>query len=293
MTENRPLRVVHDRIEIRGIVVPTVVGVLDHERTAAQPIRIDLDLHVDTHEAGVSDDLADTADYGDVVERVADVVREAKDVLLERLAARIADHVLEIRRVEAVDVTVTKLRPPIPEVVDTTGIRISRRRTEPVSTTSNEAIVALGSNLGDRESYLRLAVRSLPGVRAMSRVFETDPVGGPDGQGAFLNMVVVLDTDLDPYALLRRCRRIEAEAYRQRVVHWGPRTLDVDLLFYGDVRIDDPALTVPHPRYAERRFVLAPLSDVAPERCPEGWDERLPPEGVNPRGPLDLGDDRA
>lgn len=293
MTENHPQRAMHDRIEIRGIVVPTVVGALDHERTAAQPIRIDLDLHVDTHEAGVSDDLSDTADYGDVVERVADVVREAKDVLLERLAGRIADCVLDIRRVEAVDVTVTKLRPPIPEVVDTTGIRITRRRTEPVAAASNEAIVALGSNLGDRESYLRFAVRSLPGVRAMSRVFETDPVGGPDGQGAFLNMVVVLDTDLDPYALLRRCRRIEAEAYRQRVVRWGPRTLDVDLLFYGDVRIDDPALTVPHPRYAERRFVLAPLSDVAPERCPPGWDERLPPEGVHPRGPLDLGDDRA
>jgi dihydroneopterin aldolase/2-amino-4-hydroxy-6-hydroxymethyldihydropteridine diphosphokinase len=293
MNENRPLRAVHDRIEIRGIVVPTVVGVLDHERTSAQPIRVDLDLHVDTHEAGVSDDLADTADYGDVVERVAEVVREAKDVLLERLAGRIADHVLEIRRAEAVDVTVTKLRPPIPEVVDTTGVRITRRRTEPVATGSHEAIVALGSNLGDRESYLRLAVRSLPGVRSMSQVFETDPIGGHGGQGAFLNMVVVLDTDLDPYALLRRCRRIEAEAYRQRVVHWGPRTLDVDLLFYGDVRIDDPALTLPHPRYAERRFVLAPLTEVAPERCPADWDERLPPDGVYPRGPLDLGDDRA
>ena len=74
---------------------------------------------------------------------------------------------------------------------------------------------------------------------------------------------------------------------RQRTVRWGARTLDVDLLFYDDVNIDDPELTVPHPGYAERRFVLAPLAEVAPERVPEGWDERLPPSGVYPRGPLE------
>ncbi len=150
------------------------------------------------------------------------------------------------------------------------------------------AIIALGSSLGDREGYLRLAVTSLPGVQAMSQVFETDPVGGPNGQDTYLNMVVTLETSLDPYALLRRCRSIEGEALRQRVVHWGPRTLDIDVLFYDDIRIDDPHLTIPHPRYAERRFVLAPLAEVAPERCPTGWDETLPPDGVYPRGPLSL-----
>jgi 2-amino-4-hydroxy-6-hydroxymethyldihydropteridine diphosphokinase len=117
-------------------------------------------------------------------------------------------------------------------------------------------------------------------------VYETDPVGGPGGQGPFLNMVVVLETILDPYALLRRCRQIEALASRQRTVYWGPRTLDIDVLFYDDIRIEDELLTIPHPRLHQRRFVLAPLQDVAPERCPEGWDDTLPPEGVHCRGPL-------
>ncbi len=277
-----------DRIDIDGLVVMTLVGALPHERELAQPIRLDLSLHVDLHDAGRSDELGDTVNYGEVSERVADVVREAKDVLLERLADRVAEVLVGFDRVEAADVTVTKVRPPIPEHVETTSVRVTRRRADFDTNprTSHTAIVALGSNLGDREDYLRGAVDRLGDVVAMSQVYETAPVGGPDGQGAFLNMVVVVHTPLDPFAFIRRCQQIESEALRQRVVHWGPRTLDVDLLFYDDVRIDSPELKVPHPRFAERRFVLAPLSEVAPERCPPDWDERLPPDDVQPIGPL-------
>src|SRR5690606_20499486 len=100
------------------------------------------------------------------------------------------------------------------------------------------AIVALGSNLGDREHYLRYAVSRLGEIVRSSQVFETDPVGGPGGQGAYLNMIVAVRTWLDPYGFIRRCQQIESEAMRQRVVRWGPRTLDVDLLFYDDVTID-------------------------------------------------------
>lgn len=149
------------------------------------------------------------------------------------------------------------------------------------------AIVALGSNLGDRAGYLRGAVaRFGTEVVAQSRVFETAPIGGPDGQGPYLNMVVVLETR-STRSLLRRCQLIESGALRQRVVHWGPRTLDVDLLFYDDVRIDSPSLKVPHPMFDQRRFVLTPLSDVAPERCPADWDTTLPPDPVTPIGVLD------
>jgi dihydroneopterin aldolase/2-amino-4-hydroxy-6-hydroxymethyldihydropteridine diphosphokinase len=279
-----------DKVEIRGLIVTTVVGVLPHERTTAQPIRIDLDLHVDLRDAGRTDDLLDTADYGDVAQRVADIVRESKDTLLERLADRVAEMLVAINRVEAVDVTVTKLRPPIPEQLDSTAVRIhrSRRDYNVIPREQHLAIIALGSSLGDREAYLRLAVNSFEDVLGMSQVFETDPVGGPDDQGAYLNMVIAVQTALDPYALLRRCLQIEASAYRQRVVHWGPRTLDLDLLFYDDVCIDDPQLTIPHPRLTERRFVLAPLQEVSPERCPTDWDTTLPSGGVYPRGPLQL-----
>ena len=273
---------------IDDLRVLTVIGALPHEREAPQPVRIDLALSVDLHDAGRSDELADTVNYGLVCERVADMVRESKDVLLERLAGKVADVVLEFDLVEQVEVTLTKLRPPIAEAVGTTAVRIVRSRAEAAAPplVSHCAIVALGSNLGDREGYLRFAVGELGNVIAMSQVFETEPVGGPDGQGAYLNMVVEVETTLDPFAFLRRCQRIEANALRQRIVHWGPRTLDVDLLFYDDMTIDSGDLKVPHPRIFERRFVLAPLSEVAPERCPVGWETALPPMEVMPRGPL-------
>lgn len=117
-----------DRIEIRGLVVTTVVGVLPHERTIAQPVRIDLDLFVNLRDAGRTDELTDTANYGTVAERVAKVVRESKDVLLERLADRVAKVVIAIDRIEAVEVTVTKLRPPVPEQLESTGVHIRRHR---------------------------------------------------------------------------------------------------------------------------------------------------------------------
>lgn len=148
------------------------------------------------------------------------------------------------------------------------------------------AIVALGSNLGARAQHLDFALRQLAPLIAVSQVFETDPVGGPAQQGAFLNLVASLDTTLDAFAFLRRCLAIEAAAGRTRDVRWGPRTLDIDVLLFGDSHLCGPELTLPHPRMHERRFVLAPLFEVAPEHCPSGWRETLPALGVYPRGPL-------
>ena len=142
----------------------------------------------------------------------------------------------------------------------------------------SSAYLALGSNLGDRLAHLQLGVDALvmaDGVEvlALSRVYETAPVGGPE-QGPFLNAVVSVATTLDPYALLALAQRIERDAARVREERWGPRTLDVDVLLYDDVRLDDPALTVPHPRMWERGFVLAPLRDVAPDLVAAGatWE---------------------
>lgn len=277
-----------DRIVINGLRVMTLVGVLGHEREAPQPLQVDLTLHVDLADAGFSDELADTAHYGLVTERVAAVMRESKDLLLERLAHRIAEEALLVDLVEAVDVTLTKLRPPIPEDLQSCAVSIRRERKQlnvPVRQT-HTAIVALGSNLGDRVGYLQYAIEQLGSVVRHSRVYETDPVGGPDQQGAYLNMVAVVETPLDPFAFIRRCQRIEAMAGRQRIVHWGPRTLDIDLLFFDDAEISTDELSVPHPRIAQRRFVLHPLSDVAPERCPAAWDDLLPKGGVWPIGEL-------
>jgi 2-amino-4-hydroxy-6-hydroxymethyldihydropteridine diphosphokinase len=127
------------------------------------------------------------------------------------------------------------------------------------------AYLGIGSNLGDRLAHLQRAVDGLAAadgvdVTAVSAVYETDPVG-PE-QPDYLNAVVAVDTRLDPHALLAVGQRLEAEAHRVRGERWGPRTLDVDLLLYGDVHLDEPDLVVPHPRWHERDFVLAPLADL-------------------------------
>lgn len=276
-----------DHIYINGLRLLALVGVLPHEREVLQPVQVDIDMEVDLLEAGLTDNLVDSADYGAISVAVAETVRMSTDLLLERLASRIAERVLQFDHVEVVDVRLTKLRPPIPEDVDSSAVRILRTRVDMRVPARHRAIVALGSNLGDRGAYLRFGLERLSNVVAQSQVFETDPVGGPENQGPYLNMVAIVDTDLDPFALLRRLLQIEAEAERVRKVRWGPRTLDLDLLFYDDCTIQSEELTVPHPRFAERRFVLEPLAEVAPEHCPDDWRNRLPTVGVYPRGGID------
>ena len=134
------------------------------------------------------------------------------------------------------------------------------------------AFLGLGSNMGDRMGHLRRALASVPDVVAASPVYETDPVGGPAGQGPYLNLVVELDTALGPRQLLALARRLEQEAGRVRAERFGPRTLDVDVLLVGDTEVDEDDLVVPHPRMWERRFVLVPLADLAPELVPhDAW----------------------
>ena len=135
------------------------------------------------------------------------------------------------------------------------------------------AFLGLGSNLGDRHAYLRRAVAAIPDVVAVSRLYETAPVGGPEAQGPYLNIVVQLATRRSPHDLLEVCRAQERAAERVRVQRWGPRTLDVDVLWIEGYASDDPELTVPHPRMFERAFVLLPLRDLAPELVPADFVE--------------------
>ncbi|CAN5232337.1 2-amino-4-hydroxy-6-hydroxymethyldihydropteridinediphosphokinase [soil metagenome] len=127
-------------------------------------------------------------------------------------------------------------------------------------------MLSLGSNLGDRDAHLAGALEALRavGLHRVSQVYETEPVGGPH-QEAFLNVVAELDTDLSLRELLAVCHRLEAAAGRVRDDRWGPRTLDVDIVWADGISIDAPDLKVPHPRMYERRFVLAPLRELAPD----------------------------
>ncbi|WP_024818973.1 2-amino-4-hydroxy-6-hydroxymethyldihydropteridine diphosphokinase [Arthrobacter sp. 31Y] len=138
-----------------------------------------------------------------------------------------------------------------------------------------KAVLALGSNLGERNDTLSTAVADLvdpPEVRLLgvSPVVQTKAVGGPEGQPDFLNMVMAVETTLTPMELLKHCHHVEQKHLRTREVHWGPRTLDVDVIVFGDVVSSDPVLTIPHPRAAERAFVLYPWSLLEPHATLNG-----------------------
>ncbi|MFP5317778.1 MAG: 2-amino-4-hydroxy-6-hydroxymethyldihydropteridine diphosphokinase [Acidimicrobiia bacterium] len=256
-----------DRIELRGLRASGHHGADPGEQDSPQPFEIDLDLSVDVGAAGASDRLDDTVDYGAVGAAAAAVVAGERWQLLERIAERVAQHVLACdRRIRAVAVTVRKLRPPV-EGLATAGVRIDRRR--------RRVFLGLGANLGDREGALRAAVDGLPDVVAVSPLYETDPVGGPAGQPPYLNAVVELSTGLPARALLALAQGLEAAAGRDRSAEerHGPRPLDVDVLWIDGETVADDDLIVPHPRLFERRFVLTPLADLAPDLPPDGWEQ--------------------
>jgi 2-amino-4-hydroxy-6-hydroxymethyldihydropteridine diphosphokinase len=142
-----------------------------------------------------------------------------------------------------------------------------------------QVFIGLGSNLGDRDAYLEMARRALTGsegillVRASS-LYETEPVGYTE-QGWFLNQVVEIAAVLDPWELLGLLQGIEQDLGRQRLIRWGPRVVDLDLLLYGDAVLNGPKLIVPHPRLYERSFVLAPLAEIAPDHLHPGGKTTL------------------
>lgn len=159
-----------------------------------------------------------------------------------------------------VELELEKPSAPIPLPFDSVSVKVARGW--------HRCFVALGSNLGDKRAYLDGAVEALrmdPGIRIkqVSTYLVTAPYGGVE-QDDFLNGAVELETLYDPQELLDRLHDIEMDAKRERLVHWGPRTLDLDILFYDDLVQDDPTLTLPHPDMQNRDFVLRPMAELAP-----------------------------
>lgn len=150
------------------------------------------------------------------------------------------------------------------------------------------AYLALGANIGDREANLREAVRRLReggcNVTAASSMYLTRPVGVTD-QPDFLNAVIRVVTDLDPRDLLRVCRGIEESSGRERTIRWGPRVIDIDILLYEGVMMDETELVIPHPRILERAFVLVPLAEIAPDvEVAEGVNARQAADRIDRSG---------
>jgi dihydroneopterin aldolase/2-amino-4-hydroxy-6-hydroxymethyldihydropteridine diphosphokinase len=255
-----------DQIVLQGISAKGYHGVLDFEKRDGQTFVVDVTMAADLSAAGASDDLAVTVNYAEVAgDVVAIIVGEPLD-LIEALASRIADRVLARPLVEAVEVVVHKPEAPVGHPFTDVQVRVFRERQTPV-------VIAMGSNIGDSVETLHDAAVALYGLidlEEVSALVETDPVGGPD-QPAYLNAVVTGTTHLAPVNLLAGLHDIEAAHGRTREVRWGPRTLDLDLIQYGDpvfdtdVRLESPTLTLPHPRAHERAFVLVPWLQAEPE----------------------------
>ena len=259
----------------------------EHERREGQPFVVDLVLGLDTARAAASDDLADTVDYGGLALAVKSAVERDPVDLIETLAERIAGVCSPTIVLTGAGSRSTSRRPPSRRRSRTWHSRSLGRSRLPVTETPNphivdadtltgemrpirQLVVSLGSNLGDRIENLQGAVRALADtpdvwVTGVSPVYETEPVDAPDGSDKFLNAVVLADTTLAASRLMDRAMAIEDAFDRQRSeVLNAPRTLDVDLIVVGDRRSDDDYLRLPHPRAAERAFVLRPWLDVDP-----------------------------
>jgi len=257
-----------DRIVLQGISARGFHGVLASEKSDGQEFVVDVTLEVDLRRAGRSDLLAHTVNYAEVAADIVALISGPSFDLIETLAERIAEAALRRPLVQAVEVTVHKPQAPVGVPFGDVLVVVGRRRDVPV-------VIALGANLGAVQSTLEAAVRQLSAVdglqiTAVSDLFETDPVGGPE-QPAYLNAVVLARTRLAAFALLTELHEIEADHGRVRETRWGARSLDLDLIQYGDPESDsdlvsdDPELMLPHPRAHERTFVLAPWSAVDPE----------------------------
>ena len=255
-----------DRISLLGVRARGFHGVLPDEKRDGQDFVVDVVLHLDLAPAGASDDLERTVSYAEVGADVVARIEGPSLDLIESLAEQIAGDALARPVVRAVDVTVHKPSAPVGVPFGDVSVSVHRRREVPV-------VIALGANLGDAARTLQAAVDDLgDAVREVRRApfVTTEPVGGPD-QPRYTNSVLVATTSLSPGELLERLHAVEARHGRVREVRWGARTLDLDLVQYGDPRdgsdvvSDAPELTLPHPRAHERGFVLQPWSRVDPE----------------------------
>lgn len=250
-----------DQIRIENLVVFANHGVFPEENVLGQKFVVSCTLYLDTERAGKTDELDASVNYGTVSHLIYEKMKERTFKLIEAEANYLAESILlSDSKIKAVDLELKKPWAPVGLPLDHVSLTVSRRW--------HEAYVALGSNMGDKEKYLADAVEGLkqtPGcqVVACSSWMKTAPYGYTD-QDEFLNGALKLRTLLSPHALLDRLHDLEQEADRRREIHWGPRTLDLDILLYDDLVLSDDDLCIPHVDMKNREFVLAPLVEIAP-----------------------------
>lgn len=250
-----------DKIHIKNLEVFARHGVFPEENVLGQKFVVSAVLYTSTREAGRTDDLAKSIHYGEVSRFITEFMEQNTFQLLETAAERLAEELLlNTERLEKIRLEIKKPWAPVGLPLETVSVEIERGW--------HTAYIALGSNLGDKEANLRLGVEGLRSTRgcrveAVSDFLVTAPYGGVE-QDDFLNGAMKIRTLLTPHELLERLHEIEQEAKRERVVRWGPRTLDLDILLYDDLILDEEDLHIPHIEMYKRDFVLKPLCQIAP-----------------------------
>lgn len=250
-----------DCIMIDNLVVFANHGVYKEEKKMGQRFVISMKLYADLYPAAKSDDLTKALNYAEICSFVTDFTQTNRCSLIEAAAVDIANALLKkYDSIRSVEITLKKPWAPIGLPLDQAAVHLTRSR--------HRAYIGIGSNLGDKKGYLDFAVRALTEdenciVQKVSSYIVTEPVGDVE-QDDFLNGCVELDTLYTAHELLDKIHEIENAAGRKREIHWGPRTLDLDILLYDKEMIHDSTLTVPHPEMSKRRFVLEPLSEIAP-----------------------------
>lgn len=250
-----------DQIRIEGLEVYAHHGVYPEETRRGQIFVIDAVLDTELRAAGMADELTLSTNYGEVCRFIDDYLRQNTFLLIEAAAEHLTQELLlQFPLIGRIVLEIKKPHAPIGLPFSSVSVRIERGW--------KLAYLGIGSNLGDKKALIQKAVEGLkenPMIREVkcSELITTAPYGGVV-QDDFLNAAIELQTLLPPYQLLAFLHELEAEAGRERKIRWGPRTLDLDILFYQDFLSNDPVLTVPHPDMANRQFVLEPLNGLCP-----------------------------
>lgn len=254
------------KIEITALEIMAKHGVLAREKATAQPFVFDVSMEADCEEAALRDDLSRTVNYSEVCSLIQKVASAKSYNLIEALARECALSVLEnFERVESVTLRVSKPNAPVNAKFGNISTTYSAER--------NRVYLSLGSSQGDREKTIKAAISKLNALRGVkvlrtSSFIKTAPEGGV-AKNEFVNCAVELDCFLAPRALLDKIHTIEAHLGRVRNERWADRTIDIDIIFFGDKVIAEDGLAVPHPLYAGRSFVTEPLKELCPEKiCP-------------------------
>ncbi len=250
-----------DFISIDNLLVFGNHGVFNEEKTLGQKFYVSAKLFVDTRSAGLDDELEQSVNYGTICKEIHEFFKNHTYKLIEAVAEHLAAHLLVNNElIECIELTISKPWAPIGLPVDTVAVTIKRQW--------HKAYIALGSNIGNKAAYLNEAIEQLSKIKGckitnVSDFIITKPYGGVE-QEDFLNACLEMRTLMKPEELLIVLHSIEANANRVREVHWGPRTLDLDILFYDDEIYASKDLVIPHADMENRDFVLGPMCQIAP-----------------------------